>query len=196
MTEYCGNSSPATVNYSFNGIAQTKFITQQTPITVETSEVEELDNNPASICWRFTGIGVANNDNYQLFAYGVNPSFHDSGTGMQPYMDGERLQYEGYFYRKGSESVAPTGNASYITGWDNKGDCNPRMIKKCKLTIKSNGATIFEKTGKCPLEYQVTCGDECPEGSHKCTHKAYPGYCCVPCKEVAQRINNIANKVR
>jgi hypothetical protein len=38
--------------------------------------------------------------------------------------------------------------------------------------------------------------DDCPEGSHKCTHKKYPGYCCVPCKEVADRINSIAKKIK
>ncbi|MEH2066983.1 MAG: hypothetical protein V7K47_02225 [Nostoc sp.] len=45
-------------------------------------------------------------------------------------------------------------------------------------------------------QYTVSCDDECPEGYHKCKHNQYPGYCCVPCKEVGNRLKNIASKVR
>ncbi|MFN6485444.1 MULTISPECIES: hypothetical protein [unclassified Nostoc] len=41
----------------------------------------------------------------------------------------------------------------------------------------------------------TSCLGDCPEGSHKCTHNKYPGYCCVPCKETGERLQNIANKV-
>ena len=44
-------------------------------------------------------------------------------------------------------------------------------------------------------DYKVYCDDDCPEGSHKCTHKKYPGYCCVPCQKTGDRLKNIANKV-
>ncbi|MBN3959257.1 hypothetical protein [Nostoc sp. NMS8] len=44
-------------------------------------------------------------------------------------------------------------------------------------------------------QYTVSCDDDCPEGSHKCTHGRYPGYCCVPCQKVGSKLKNIASKV-
>ncbi len=66
---------------------------------------------------------------------------------------------------------------------------------KCTIQIVNSNGYTFSKAGECPVKYEVTCGDECPKGSHKCTHKKYPGYCCVPCKEIGDRLKNLANKV-
>ncbi|MBL1199901.1 MAG: hypothetical protein FWK04_12635 [Nostoc sp. GBBB01] len=67
---------------------------------------------------------------------------------------------------------------------------------KCTIQIVNSEGYTFSKAGECPIKYEVACDEECPEGSHKCIHKKYPGYCCVPCKEVGERIKNIASKVR
>lgn len=66
---------------------------------------------------------------------------------------------------------------------------------KSIIQIVNNQGYAFSKAGELPLKYEVSCGNECPEGSHKCTHKKYPGYCCIPCKETGDRLKNIANKV-
>lgn len=74
----------------------------------------------------------------------------------------------------------------------------PDSIGGYKITISSaNGTKLYEdkKAGNAPPTYTVACGENCPEGSHKCTHKKYPGYCCVPCKKTGDRLQNIANKV-
>ncbi len=78
---------------------------------------------------------------------------------------------------------------------DNSGTCTYRVyFGGYKLTANSQGETITRIYETEP-NFNVTCDEDCPEGSHKCTHNKYPGYCCVPCKKVANRINNIAKKV-
>lgn len=69
---------------------------------------------------------------------------------------------------------------------------------KFKISIfDANNTLLFsqEKQASLAPKYNVACGNGCPEGSHKCTHNKYPGYCCIPCKETGDRLKNIANKV-
>lgn len=70
-----------------------------------------------------------------------------------------------------------------------------RSLGDWELTITNTEGVVHKIRYSNKPVYQVSCDDDCPEGSHKCKHDKYPGYCCVPCKEVAQRINNIAKKV-
>ncbi|MEH1809642.1 MAG: hypothetical protein V7L28_30600 [Nostoc sp.] len=72
---------------------------------------------------------------------------------------------------------------------DNTGTCNYK-IQLMGITV--NGKAYPSKDGL----FTVTCDDDCPEGSHKCIHNKYPGYCCIACAQVANRINNIAKKIR
>ncbi|MDZ7953336.1 hypothetical protein [Nostoc sp. DedQUE09] len=79
---------------------------------------------------------------------------------------------------------------------DNIGSCTYKVyFGGYKLTATDARGIKIQRTYDQEPKYTVACGDNCPEGSHKCTHKKYPGYCCVPCKEVGDRLKNIANKV-
>ncbi|MFN6499784.1 MAG: hypothetical protein RMX65_022715 [Nostoc sp. DedQUE01] len=61
--------------------------------------------------------------------------------------------------------------------------------------IDNTGAVIFDdNTIDC--DWDVKCNQDCPEGSHKCTHNKFPGYCCVSCQEVGDRLKNIASQLR
>ena len=73
--------------------------------------------------------------------------------------------------------------------------CPSANKKRCSIEVKFNGLIIFQAQGDCPCSYSVQCGS-CPEGSHECKHQAYPGYCCVPCKETGEKLKNIASSVR
>ncbi|MCC5599969.1 hypothetical protein [Nostoc favosum] len=70
-----------------------------------------------------------------------------------------------------------------------------------KVAYKDKTLYIKNNTGNMTIgvpdgnSFQVSCDEDCPEGSHKCTHNKYPGYCCVPCKEIGDRLKNLANKV-
>lgn len=67
---------------------------------------------------------------------------------------------------------------------------------KCYLEVKYAGQIIFTDSGDCPVKYAVACGEECPPGTTKCASTNYPGYCCLPCNEIAGEIKAIANQVR
>ncbi|MBD2495009.1 hypothetical protein [Nostoc sp. FACHB-280] len=80
------------------------------------------------------------------------------------------------------------------------------------MTVAFNGSClgngylveVFDKTGRIfkkffpgeQPEVTIVCDDECPPGHIKCKHNGYPGYCCVSCKSTAEKINNLANKVK
>lgn len=66
----------------------------------------------------------------------------------------------------------------------------------CQLKINHEGNLIFQETGKCPISYSVTCGEECPPGTTKCLSTNYPGYCCLPCEPTKQSIIGIKNMVK
>lgn len=82
------------------------------------------------------------------------------------------------------------GGAITITGNTFTADAN-----STGLIIFSGDNQILFAIPVSECNYQIACDDDCPEGSHKCTHKKYPGYCCVPCKETGDRLKNMANKV-
>lgn len=66
----------------------------------------------------------------------------------------------------------------------------------CKITISSQGKKVFEETGACPVKFKVSCDDDCPPGDIRCEHPGYPGFCCIPCKGTADKINNLANRIK
>lgn len=73
------------------------------------------------------------------------------------------------------------------------GTCgNPKSY--CEMLIKHNDTTIFKDQGECPCTFSVQCGD-CPEGQVRCNSPGYPGYCCIPCAELAQRIDTLSRRI-
>lgn len=64
----------------------------------------------------------------------------------------------------------------------------------CEIHIKYNDQVIFQDRGLYPINFDVQCGD-CPEGTIRCEQPGYPGYCCLPCDPIAQRINNLAARL-
>jgi len=68
-----------------------------------------------------------------------------------------------------------------------------------KIIISTvSGGKLYEdkKAGNAPPNFTVACGKNCPEGSHKCTHNKYPGYCCLDCSATAASIRAITNELR
>ncbi|MBE9191440.1 hypothetical protein IQ230_14000 [Gloeocapsopsis crepidinum LEGE 06123] len=64
-----------------------------------------------------------------------------------------------------------------------------------QLTVTDSQGIKYKVTGKEKPTYNVACDGDCPEGTIRCKSKGYPGYCCIPCKEVANRINNLAARI-
>ena len=101
----------------------------------------------------------------------------------------------------GSEQVQCHSTATALTTLtstiqiDRTKKCTSTNQKRCSFQVLYKGAVVFQAQGDCPLTLSVQCGN-CEEGSHECKHQAYPGYCCVPCKETGEKLKNIASSVR
>ncbi len=184
MTLYCDvNDKTATVTWSWdNGQTFKTYISSTTPIDVQTSSAE-VDGTGTTGRWSMITFDTVTTSSPFSYAGDIEDSPVFSGRTVRSAKDG-RLLY--------SDS-AQSGD---IQARDIK--FTPSPVSGYKITISTaSGNKLYEdkKANESPPKYTVACGENCPEGSHKCTHKAYPGYCCVPCKEVGNRLKNIANKV-
>ena len=188
---YCQNAKKATVNYSFNNINKTIRI-EASPIDITTSSSQ----NNSSKCWRFSGQGRYNDFFYDFFACGINPSWHDNGDFLQPYIDGGFPFGSIFGVRYGSGSVTAVTNDTDRKNSVKLGDCSACNANICTIVISNNGNTIFTDKGECPCNFNVACGDDCPDGSIRCDCDSYPGYCCIPCDEVKGGIANITAMLR
>lgn len=63
------------------------------------------------------------------------------------------------------------------------------------LKIFDARGLVYSQTFDKQPEYTIQCGD-CPEGYCKCDSTDYPGYCCLPCKPTAQKISNLAERIK
>jgi hypothetical protein len=151
-----------------------KTVEFKAPIEVETESIK---------IWRYGGSGV-NSDcspigSYEFTATGkdaviASRSDHPSfpGCTIQVIIIDDLEQYGAF-----------PGDAYLIS--EGESDC---IIK-----VKNKN---FQDTYKCGTEYEVICDDDCPPGHIKCEHNGYPGYCCIPCKSTAERINNLASRIK
>lgn len=80
--------------------------------------------------------------------------------------------------------------------FDNGGVCSYRVsFGKVVFKVISNSKLVYqEEFSKCPA-FTVGCDDDCPPHHIRCETISHPGYCCLSCKEVAQRINNLAARI-
>lgn len=74
-------------------------------------------------------------------------------------------------------------------------NCDTRE-KICSIKILHNNQVIYTDRGQCPINYAVSCDDECPPGTTKCIKSDYPGYCCLPCADTKAKIRAITSQIR
>lgn len=68
---------------------------------------------------------------------------------------------------------------------------------KLKVFQSSTGKLLWERTGKPPLEYEVSCKrDECPPGFMKLKSTNAQGFCCIKCADIKQQIATIKSLIR
>jgi hypothetical protein len=184
--QYCDiEDKSATVTWTWdNGKTFKNYISTVVPIDVSTATT--------------TATGTVNTGTWSMITYDTvtaSSQFSYSGTSEESPIFSQR-----------TITSATTNRLLYSDSSFSAGAIQARDIKFTpdpitghKITISSvEGSKLYEeeKPNSSPPTYTVACGENCPEGSHKCTHNKYPGYCCVPCKEVGDRLKNIANKIR
>ncbi|HYX18769.1 MAG TPA: hypothetical protein VE944_31255 [Nostoc sp.] len=169
---YCQVGEIATVDYTFGDGSKGRFISEDSPIIVETSSSE------SSNTYNYYDPNLPGNRTVKGTSYTTEfrSECQQGQTAIKIYNNGELITLSCFL----------AGSLTTQLG----------EIQGCSLKVNTvSGVNLFTVNGKCPVNFTVGCGDNCPEGSHKCTHNKYPGYCCVPCKEVGDRLKNMANKV-
>ncbi|MEH1810880.1 MAG: hypothetical protein V7K26_00065 [Nostoc sp.] len=189
---YCQGASKGIVFFTDKGIDK-KIEVSKTPFNVSCNPVDERGrsgkaiytydcSNPIPQCQNQTR-EIALYEHESLFFKSVLDNAGYDGNHYDLYansVQGERLLLAGFSTGCGLPTISnkkfiPNGNDGLVV----KDSANNNMyivaVSECK--------------------YSVSCDKDCPEDSHKCIHKQYPGYCCVPCKKTGDRLKNIANKV-
>jgi hypothetical protein len=79
---------------------------------------------------------------------------------------------------------------------NNQIKCTDSKNKRCSIQVFSEESIlIFQDQGDCPVSVEVQCGN-CPPHNIECKANHYPGYCCIPCESTAQKIHNLANRIK
>lgn len=189
MTVYCAGETKATVDFKLGAVKDSVVIEKNLPVTVDVQS-----NPPNSYKFRYQFRGCPGNRGESgCWTIGANyPNRYPWEIGNQPSegdffvsiftLSGEPIQ------ESGNHSQCPVCGIVRVrdsaTGEVILGDLSSVSWEPvpCSITIKdSTGATVFSRSGDCPVSFTVSCGDECPEGYCKCPTLKYPGYCCCKC---------------
>lgn len=87
------------------------------------------------------------------------------------------------------------GGITSVVRTDNQLDNCGNPKKAVQIIVSHQGQEIFNDYGDAPGTFSVAC-QGCPEGTIRCKQPGYPGYCCLPCQPIAQRINNLAARIQ
>lgn len=189
---YCANATKSRLTYkNASGVTRNLVFPPGIEVTIER---ESRVRN----CWRFWGVGAFGQP-IQCWASGINPSWGDpiNGGTAHPYMDGQALYRN--VYTMVFASTLGIERVDTIDGYaegSNYGTCDSFSSGEgttCRILV-NNGALLNDLI-LCPGDYQVGCGDDCPPGTCKCPTDSYPGYCCLDCKAVAARLNNMSERL-
>jgi hypothetical protein len=195
---HCSGKTKAAITYNDkNGIERTYLVARDLPINIACGV--GIRTGQYIITVRGSGFtapgcsvtGLLNyTATYIADSYSVSPTLnheYNRSTGLSC------TAYDLTFY-VGSSVV---GTANLAPDYQVQQSVNPNYDSgNRELVITGNSGAELFRTRVSDCEYAITCDDDCPQGSHKCTHNKYPGYCCVPCQEVGNRLKSIASKVR
>ncbi|HYX19070.1 MAG TPA: hypothetical protein VE944_32910 [Nostoc sp.] len=168
---YCQIGEIATVNYTFGDGRKEKFISNTSPINVNL--ISQTLNT-----YNYYDPNSQSNRTAQGTSYITkqNLSCQQGQTDIDIF-NGNSLVTNSCFLA-GSLTIIPPN-------------------QECTLIVKDvNNLQLFTVSGKCPVNFTVTCGDGCPEGFCKCVIPEYPGYCCLDCNSTAASIRTITNELR
>lgn len=202
---HCENSKKATVTVSFKDEASETFYVKKPPICVVDNPVniktdkkifrfwaENYRNDGSPPVLTFEHYACGNNAYYQ-----PDPKLENNGAYLM--VDGNLQVGTSYYYWHFSKDWG--GTRRFLDVVDEipqgtSGDFSDCVLDGCEITIyDKDGNQIYKKKGESPCKVEVACDDNCPEGYLKCSSDKYPGYCCLPCKETANKIRSLGNKL-
>lgn len=188
MTE-CGDSSGATVYYTFAGGAERQYLAEQCPITVQVSttpRMTALDFNPNGAIFNFA-FKYYQTDGIQGQGFALLGLEDAPGGGPKSsipvilgfnYLISRAETGTSLIYLGSSPYAPPAGNP------------RPRW-NRCTIQVFHEGNLIFSDQGPAPCHYRIKC--DCEEGELRIPSAEPPGYECFPIRRVRQRIEAIKN---
>lgn len=197
---YCKAGEKATVNYSFKGVEKSYAVAaNNTPIDVNTyqNRINATGNfNPQGFRLRYYSPNNRSTPDGAVLAYQIFPSLdYDYGVNYEGISVWNCGAFD--FTRNPDGSLNGAGCDISTIYTDNSMKCaSPLTGNRCSIEVKRNGIIIFQDQGECPVSFDVVCGEGCPTGTLKCPQSGYPGFCCVPCTEIATGIKAITTHVR
>lgn len=197
MVKKCEGAKKATIEvFNGDGIKDVQIISDKPPV--------EYEIKPLSPCWEYGGNGL--NDDCTA-ADAVYTSQH---RGKKPSFQGGTVPQGQPFGGCSYSFVILNGKSRYpdLSGGGASGTTFVRAAQfddSCdnslteagfKVTIKDSSGEIFNKfyPGDKPPSVKVACDEQCPPHHIRCESNNYPGYCCIPCAEIAGKVNNLASK--
>jgi len=202
---YCKDKKRAIVTYKFPEKPQERYISDNPPIDVSVSS--EMQDVSASYDFTFDGTVEGRTYSFGCVApsgvpsnaeiYLTSGSWDDWGT-VGSYSTGYGIvkSFSGAVLVGIGTSVGGTVVNERVT------NCYARLVLQFRwgegyrLKILKDGATIHQELGKYQPSFNVACDEDCPPGYCKCITTKYPGYCCISCKEIAQKINSLAARIK
>ncbi|MEM7712027.1 MAG: hypothetical protein AAF349_00285 [Cyanobacteria bacterium P01_A01_bin.68] len=209
---FCSDKNSATVIYSFNNSEEERFFVDEPDLPIEV--VEEKIKKSSGLESTFDQSFDGSNPGSYVFTINCPPEIpqdveieiylisavwddyggigtYSTGYGIVKTYEGEALLVGTGRYISGTvTNIEPIQCFARITlDW--------RYKNACRLKIsKDSGKILYEKDGECPLDFEVTCDDDCPSGHIKCKSNKYPGYCCVNCSEFTSKIRSLGSNLR
>ena len=141
-------------------------------------------SNPVAACHSGANRTVSSYENETLYLVGVAQSGTYDGNRYDIYGSsplGIRLVLEGFSFMSGSINI--------ISNVFTPNEIDGLIIKD------SLGNTLFNVRGS-TCNYTISCDNDCPDGYLKCHSDSYPGYCCIPCGDIKNRITSLIAKVK
>ncbi|BAY10637.1 hypothetical protein [Calothrix sp. NIES-2098] len=192
MTEYCNIGDKPKVNFKFATQLEEIYQSNVSPIdvSVEDFSVNTINYNPNGYRISFYSTNSGTPGILTVRDYNIV----DTGNGNQD------LRYVLQVQRCGEDGLHDYTNVdpNSITVMPTVTcpDVKPDKYRS-RLHVKELGQTndVFTVEGDYPCKYRVACSD-CPPGTCRCDCDNYPGYCCLPCNEIGQKIAVITEAVR
>lgn len=194
---YCSAGDKAVIKYKLGNKERT-FEIEKTPIEINVYQkpVVATENfSPEGFTLRFYSPNNRNWIEGQFKDFLIYPSSNNSygtnyaGIALRNCVSDDISKSEG-------KPIGPGVDITTITiDFTQKCPIQYQGKNRCYIEVKYNDLIIFVDQGDCPASFEVQCGD-CPEGTIRCDSPKYPGYCCIPCAELAQRVNAMIRRLK
>jgi hypothetical protein len=196
MTCHCDDALKAQVYISPPVGEQIIVLSEYPPTCYEITE--------ESICWEYGGEGLTGNcqpsgSTFTHFHRGEKPKFETKTSPQGTNFAGCNFSYVVLNGKSNFPSYEGGGapGTTFVRRVEGENCSTQAEGPGFVVTVTDESGTIYENffPGQESPTVEVACDDNCPEGYLKCASNKHPGYCCLPCKETANKIRALGTKL-